>query len=472
VKGLASFVVALAFACGSVHADVPAPVRAALSQAHVPLDAVAIRVERVEGGRATVSHRDQVPMSPASVLKLVTSYAALDLLGPAYTFKTDVLVRGKLSAGVLEGDLVLRGGGDPKLTYERLWQLVQNLRARGIREIGGDVILDRSFFAPAPFDPAGFDQDPRRAYNVGADALLVNFGSVQFHFLPDGDAVRVVAEPDLPNIEIQSSIATTPEPCRSWRRELTPEVTAHGLIATVVFTGRMPAACGEKTWPLTVLEGARFTESMFRWLWSSIGGVLRGTVREGTAPADARLFLRQESETLAELVHAMNKFSNNVMARHLFLALSARDGHAGELAASDRIAREWLAARGIDARGAVLDNGSGLSREARLTAAQLAALLRSAWASPLMPEIVSSLPIYGVDGTLKERRDRGALGAAHLKGGTLNGVQSMAGYVDDTAGRRWIVVMMVNHPRAGDAQPALDALVAWVREPGRPRDSR
>ena len=468
----AAAVLALSLACTGALANLPAPVRAALARAHVPEDAVAAIVAPAAGGRARIAHREREPMSPASVLKLVTTYAALDVLGPAYTFKTDVLVTGTLAAGTLQGDLVLRGGGDPKLTYERVWQLVQRIRARGIREIQGDVILDRGFFAQRPFDPGAFDRDPHRAYNVGADALLVNFGAVEFHFVPEGRTVRVFAEPDLPNVEIQSSVAATADPCTGWRRDLQQEISSDGMIATVVLRGRYPAACGEKVWSLAVLDNARFTEATFRWLWSAAGGKLSGRVREAATPTDARLFLRQESEPLAVLVRDMNKWSNNVMARHLFLALSAREGMAGDAAASERIAREWMASRGIDPKDVILDNGSGLSREARISAAQLDGVLRSAWASPLMPEFVASMPIYGVDGTFKDRPPGPAVAAAHLKGGTLTGVQCVAGYVDDRAGKRWIVVMMVNHANAGLAQPALDALVDWVRGPDPVRGSR
>jgi D-alanyl-D-alanine carboxypeptidase/D-alanyl-D-alanine-endopeptidase (penicillin-binding protein 4) len=467
------FCLALAFAIAATPAaaEVPGPVRTALAKAGIPLASVGLVVERVDGGRALFAHRETAPMSPASVMKLVTSYAALDLLGPAYTFKTDVLITGSLAGGVLQGDLVLRGGGDPKLTYERLWQLLERLHARGVREVRGDVILDRGFFAPAPFDPGRFDNDPRRAYNTGPDALLVNFGAIDFHFIPEGSTVRVVAEPDMPNVEIQSAIAATGEPCSGWRRELKQEVLSDGLIATVSFTGRYPSACGEKSWPLAVMDGTRFTESAFRWLWSATGGVLRGKVREGPTPTDARLVLRNESEPLAALVRDMNKFSNNVMARHLFLALSASGGAGGEAAASARIVEEWLVTHSLDARALVMDNGSGLSREARATPAFLAALLRSAWSSALMPELVSSLPVYGVDGTLKERH-AAAVGVAHLKGGTLNGVQCVAGYVLDRAGQRWVVVMMVNHANAGAAQPAIDALVGWIHAQDRKGGSR
>lgn len=448
-------------------AQVPAPVRAALARAAVPQSAVAIVVQPADGARPTLAHNAEVAMNPASVMKIVTAYAALDLLGPSFTFKTDVLVAGELAGGILAGDVVLRGGGDPKLTYERLWQVAHQLRARGVREIRGDVIVDRGYFALPPHDPARFDNDPRRAYNVGADALLVNFQAVDFRFVPEATGLRITAEPDLPNLQVLSRVSLTNEPCASWRRNLKHEVEARGLIATVVFSGSMPAACGERSWPLSVLDGPAFTESTLRWVWSEAGGVLRGKVRAGATPLDARLFYRHESEPLANLVRDMNKFSNNVMARHLFLALSAERGAPGDAEASARIVREWLRGRGLAAPDLVLENGSGLSRGERASAGTLAAILRDAWLSALMPEMVASFPIYGVDGTLRTRRGVGAVGEAHLKGGTLADVQALAGYVVDRQGRRWITVMIVNHAHAGAAQPALDALVEWVHAQGR-----
>jgi serine-type D-Ala-D-Ala carboxypeptidase/endopeptidase (penicillin-binding protein 4) len=186
-------------------------------------------------------------------------------------------------------------------------------------------------------------------------------------------------------------------------------------------------------------------------------------VRAGTVPADAALLYRHESEPLSNLVRETNKFSNNVMARQIYLTLSAeRNSGPGEAKASERIVREWLRSRSIDAPDLSIENGSGLSRTDRTTAATIAQLLKAAWSSPVMPEIMSSLPLYAVDGTLKTRRAAGAGGQAHLKGGTLTGVQSVAGYVLDAKGRRWIAVMIVNHANANSAQAALDALVEWV----------
>jgi D-alanyl-D-alanine carboxypeptidase/D-alanyl-D-alanine-endopeptidase (penicillin-binding protein 4) len=460
----------LVLPCVCAARELPRTVLDALAAAHVPPDAVGAVVEAAAGGAPLVAQRDSVPMNPASVMKLVTSYAALDLLGPAFTFRTDVLVSGELDNGVLDGDLVLRGGGDPELTYERLWQVAHQLRARGLREIRGDVIVDRRYFAPASYDTAAFDSEPRRAYNVPPDALLVNFGAIDFTFLPSEGAVRVVGEPDLPNVEITSRIHPVPGPCGAWRRGLKYEVVQNGLIGTVAFSGTYPAECGEKSWPLAIFDGARMRESMWRWVWSEAGGRFTGKVRDAATPPGARLFYRRESGPLADLLRDMNKFSNNVMARHIFLAFSAEHtGGAGTTAASAAIVREWLAAKGIPAAGLALENGSGLSRDERASADTLAALLRSAWASGAMPELAASLPIFAVDGTFGTRPADAAAGRAHVKGGTLTGVQSMAGYAVDRAGRWWIVVMMVNHPNANGAQPALDALLEWVSSQGAPR---
>jgi len=462
---IAAVLLALGFSAAAAAAapSLPRPVADALKRAAVPLDAVSAIVEPVEGGRPLVALNAEAPMNPASVMKLVTSFAALDLLGPAFRFHTDVLLAGPLDDGILKGDLVIRGGGDPQLTYERLWQLAHALRSRGLREIRGDVVIDRGYFAPAPFDPGRFDNEPRRGYNVGADAFLVNFDAVQFAFTPGADGVRVSAEPDLPNVEVASRVHAAPGPCGWWRKDITYDVQPNGLLALVSFAGSMPVECGEKRLSLAVLEPAAYTEAVLRWVWSEAGGTLRGKVLAGTAPTDARPFYSAASEPLAVLVRDMNKYSNNVMARQIFLALSSeRLGTPGTEAASGKLVRDWLASRHIDATGLAIENGAGLSRDDRISAASLAALLRAAWASPVMPELASSLPVFAVDGTLKLRPATGAAGRAHLKGGTLNGVQSAAGYVLDAKGRRWIVVMMVNHPNGNAAQPAIDALVEWT----------
>ena len=459
---LVSLLVAWLAVATSALGSLPQPVRDALARHGVPESAVAAVVEPVTGGKRVVDHRASEPMNPASVTKLVTTYAGLELLGPAFTFDTDFLTTGTLADGVLTGNLHIRGGGDPKLTDERFWKIAHRLRARGLREIRGDVIVDRSRFAPAHHDPAQFDGQGRRAYNVGADALLLNFKTVAFRFAPDGNGVRVTAEPDFPTIEIASRLKPAPGACDSWRNGLQYRITENGLLATAEFTGTYPTECGEKVFPLSVFSQDAYAETMFRWVWNTTGGRFVGQVRAGPTPADATLLLRHESEPLSLVIRDINKFSNNVMARQVFLTLSAeRNAGPGDAKASERIVRDWMAAKGIDTTGVVLDNGSGLSRSERLTAGAVTALLRASWSSAVMPELTASLSLMAVDGTFR-RRNAAAAGSAHLKGGTLTGVQAVAGIVRDNKGNRWAVAMMINHEKANLAQPALDALVDWV----------
>lgn len=440
----------------------PREIARAFTERGVPMPGVAIVVQEAGALKPLFTHQPDVAMSPGSVMKLVTTFAALEVLGRDHRWRTDAYLDGTLADGTLDGNLVLVGGGDPKITLEQWDAFVASLRDAGLAEITGDLVLDRSLFGLPPHDPGAFDGEPLLPYNVGPDALLVNFKAVDFRFVPAGTGVRVLGEPDFPNVEIASRVKAVAGPCNNWRRGLQYEVEENGLLATVVFSGTYPAECGEKTWPLSVFDADRYTESAFRWLWSEAGGRFLGKVRAGAAPAGAALFLRFESEPLGALVRDMNKFSNNVMARQLFLALSAeKGGGPGEYAASARLVRDWLAARRIDAPGLSIENGSGLSRTDRIAPATLGAILRAAWASPVMPELVASLSLFAVDGTFKLRNGASA-GSAHLKGGTLTGVQAVAGFVLAENGERRVVVMIANHDNANRAQPAMDALVDWV----------
>jgi D-alanyl-D-alanine carboxypeptidase/D-alanyl-D-alanine-endopeptidase (penicillin-binding protein 4) len=366
---------------------------------------------------------------------------------------------------VLDGNLVLRGYGDPKLTYESFWLLLRGLRGRGLREIRGDILLDRSYFGPV--GEARIDDETFRPYNVAPDPLLVNFKSLRFVFLPEGErgAVRVFAEPALPGLEIVNTLRLVEGGCpegRAFRDLIRAEFQPRPPRAS--FTGSYPAACGEKDLNAALYFPEDYVEAMIRHLWSEMGGVWRGKVREGAVPPNATLLYTHESEPLGEIVRDINKFSNNVMARQLYLTLAAELG--GTPARPENAAtavRQWLTKKRIAAPELAIENGSGLSRLERMSAASLAALLQSAWASPVMPEFVASLPVAAADGTMKKRlRGEAIAGRAHIKTGLLNDARSIAGYVLDRNGRRHVVVMILNHPRAPDAPEALDALLAWV----------
>jgi serine-type D-Ala-D-Ala carboxypeptidase/endopeptidase (penicillin-binding protein 4) len=434
----------------------PAGVQQALARSEIPAAAVAVVARPLDGGKLTLRHRGEAALNPASLMKLVTTTAALELLGPAYTWRTEAL-SGTLpdGNGVLAGDLTLRGSGDPKLTYDRLWLLLRELRARGVREIRGDLVIDRSAFVPTDHDPAAFDGKLLRPYNVGPDALLFNFATLHLTLVPETSAVRVLADPLPAGFEVVSRLQVNDKAgCGDWRERLDAKLTTTQL----TLSGSYPRSCGEKRWHLAGLPNAVLLHGVFTRLWRELGGEFSGQWKERATPPSAVVLATSESPALGELVRDINKYSNNVMARQLFLRLGD-----GDTARADRVVRDWLAQKKLDFPELVLDNGSGLSRKERISADHLAQLLAVTWASPIMPELMASLPIVAVDGTTKKRYNgvRYA-GQAHLKTGSLEGVRGIAGYLLDKTGRRHIVVFIVNHPNAAQAQPAFDALLEWL----------
>ena len=448
----------------------PAEVRAALKAAGVPPEALAVAVHDAGTGKRLLSWNDSRPVNPASLMKLLTTQAALERLGPAWTWSTPVAWAGPLSsAGVLDGSVYIKGSGDPKLVVERVWLLLRRIQQLGVREIRGDIVLDNSAFAVPDSHAGDFDGEVLRPYNVRPAALLFNQRTVIYSFHPDPAAgvARVVAEPALHGTQVDRSVPLTGGPCNDWRAALKATFEA----ARTRFSGGFAAACGELAWPVADPQPASYEMRLIETLWREMGGVLRGSVREGLAPSDLKPAFEQRSPALAEVVRDINKFSNNLMAQQLFLTLALHDNPqrpATPEAARETLAR-WLAERSGPWSGdeVVIDNGSGLSRQSRISAERLARLLLLAHDGPVMSELMSSLPVAGVDGTLRRAPRAGAAqGRAHLKTGSLRDVLGLAGYVLSSSGRRYVLVAIVNHPLAQQARPALDSLLLWtLRDP-------
>ncbi len=448
-------------------ARLPASVSQALAQAGIAEAAVGIHVQEIGAEQPVLALGEARVLNPASTIKLVTTYAALDQLGPAFQWVTEAYAGAPLQADVLPGDLILRGTGDPRLTLENFWLLLRNLRARGLREIRGDLVLDRSYFAGVDgADPGSFDNEPTRPYNTQPDALLVNFKSVRLTFVPDAErrSVKILAEPALPQLQIANNLVLDGESCGDWVARLKISATGDAGSARLGFAGSYALACGEKDRHFSLLGPMQYVHAVFTLLWRELGGVFAGGVRDGAAPSGAKPLLSAASQPLTDIVRDVNKFSNNVMARQLFLATGAQ--LLGAPATADkslRATRQWLDGRRLPMPELVLENGSGLSRSERISARSLAQLLMHAGRSAVAPEFIGSLPLVAVDGTMR-RRLAGAdvAGQAHIKTGSLAGVRSLAGYVLDARGRLMVVVFLVNHARAAEALGAQDALLKWV----------
>ncbi len=459
----------LAVFAGSAHAELPPPVQQALQAAQIPVSHVAVVVQPVDGRAPLLSHNARAAMNPASVMKLLTTYAALELLGPAHSWKTGAWSEAATVDGVLNGNLTLKGGGDPRFAIEHLWSLLRQLRVRGIRHIAGDIVLDRSAFAISEIDPGAFDDKPMRPYNVGPDALLLNFRALRFSFIADGgQQPRVLQETPSEGLRLDNQLRYGDGPCpRQWPDQIQSKLQAEpgGNGWRLVFTGSYSRQCGEKSLNLAPLAADAQADGLLRALWSELGGSLGGRVRSGTLPPGARLLSEHESPPLADAVRDINKFSNNVMARHLYLALGNGNGEVATTERARQRLDDWLRQQRLDFPELVVDNGSGLSRQERISADSLNRLLQAAWNSPTMPEFIASLPIVGIDGTMKRRlKDSAATGRAHIKTGTLDGVKTAAGYALDAQGRRYSVSFLINHPKAQAGSAAIDALLLWLAQ--------
>ncbi len=445
----------------------PAQVGQALARAGIGLDAVGIHVQQVDSDKVLVSANPDLPLNPASTMKLVTTNAALDLLGPAFTWQTQAYASGVQSGDILHGDLIIKGGGDPKLVLENFWLFLRQIRARGIREIRGNLVLDRSLFPETDHDPSKFDGDPTRPYNAGPDALLVNYRTFNFRFMPNPalGLVSVTVDPPVTGYPVIAPKLGSGE-CGDWRPKLLMTQDA----TTVDFAGAYPAACEEKIWQVHAwkMTSARYVEIMFRRLWTDLGGSLAGQVRDGITPADARLVAQWDSVSLGEVVRDINKFSNNVMARQLLLTLAAKfSGQPATTEAGGQVIKTWLMSRQRAIPELVIENGAGLSRDERISAAGMSRLLAAAYRSPVMSEFMSSLPVAGRDGTMRSRLNGLAVaGNAHIKTGFLTEVRAIAGYVLAASGKRYTVVCIINHANAVSGRDAQDMLLQWIYENG------
>jgi serine-type D-Ala-D-Ala carboxypeptidase/endopeptidase (penicillin-binding protein 4) len=443
--------------------ELPPPVAEVMKQQRLSTVGMSVYAHVLGDPSPFLSVAADEPRNPASVLKLVTTLAALEELGPAYQWKTEVYGASPPQEGRLDGDLYLKGYGDPYLVIEQFWRLVRGLRLSGLEQITGDLVLDQSYLADEPGDPAEFDGQPLRAYNVLPRALLVNFQAVQIRVTPQTSRVRVIVDPP---VATDNHLRLVAGPCHAGKHRWSMSVR-NGKQTRLVFNGAYAADCGETELYRVLSETGPYIHGIFQALWQEQGGRFNGSWREGTTPETATLLYTFRSPPLSDVVRLINKFSNNVMTRQLLMSLGAeRFGAPGTSESGARVVREWLHRRGLDFPELVLDNGAGLSRTARISARSLGRLLVAAYQGPYMPEFVSALPVSGQDGTLVHRFGGELAGRLHLKTGSLNGVRSLAGYVLDSAGRWVVVVCLYNDPRANStaAELAQQALIEWIHD--------
>lgn len=449
----------------------PARLQSAFDYADIPLSSVSLIVQPLGGGGPLLNVNPDTARNPASAIKLVTSYAALEILGPGYRWPTEFYLRGKLANGVLKGDLGVKGYGDPYLVIEDFWKLLRALRREGIEHIEGDLILDATHFADIDEDMGAFDRQPARTYNLTPNALMVNFQTVRFRFNPGSQAdqkVRVDVDPDLPSLKIENRLKTQKGSCRGYNAGIAIKVSNLPARDRIQLDGKHPSGCSNYRLSRTVLQADSYFFDLFKVLWEQLGGSIQGSYRSQALSIgeDEEPFMIWRSQPFREILTSTNKYSNNTMTRHLLLTLAAEEaGVPAKTEEGIQVIKTFLESRGMDTSNLDIQNGSGLSRDVRIDAQLMMDVLLDAYKSPNAAEFIASLPINGIDGTMRSRlKGKASEGMAHIKTGRLDHVVALAGIVQARDGKRYALVFMVNHQDAhrGVGNDIGDLLIDWL----------
>jgi len=424
-------------------------------------------------------HRADEAMNPASTMKLLTSFAALQLLGPDFRWKTAWRATARPIAGVLHGDLVLRGGGDPKILIEDLRQILAALKAGGLQEIHGDLLLDAALYAGEVSQVVPIDGEWQQPYNVAPIATDLNFRSVKLAW---GGGQKPSLDPPLHDLELIDHLRKPQIACKDATLSFHFEPEHASSARKLVLEGNWPTACGRGERYIAYPDPIEFAERLFRAAWLEQGGKWHGHARRAdgaAALAPHELLLWTSSNSLLDVVMDVNKLSNNLLSRHLWLQLSAQASVPATVQASvpatvqasvpatvqaswDRL-RAWLQGQRVDLPSLVIENGSGLSRHERLSPRDLTKILQLAQRLPMASMFRDSLPVAGIDGTMKRRlTEPGFRGQLWLKTGTLNQVRALAGYIESRSGQRYSFSIMINHPKASSARQAVDNLLRVI----------
>lgn len=490
----------------AAQSSIPNGVEQAIKRSGIPKESISIAVTEIPSAvnpkpqtRSILSWRDEVAMNPASTIKLLTTLVALDILGPKYRWKTELFTDGAIKNGTLKGNIYFVGHGDPKWIPEELESLTKQLRALGIQRIDGNLIFDRSAYAKQVMEEVTIDGETLRAYNVPPDPLLYAFRtlSVQINPNKNGDGFQISYTPKLARFTIQNEIAVSQAPCDGIKRSIQLEIVPNPsdlsgsqsknksvLQWQAIVSGELPLNCRGITLNVVKFDPDTFLTLGFTAAWESSGGLWARPPRgqAGSVAIYARPLLSYEGLSLLDAAKDINKFSNNVMARQVFLTLALEKmGKPADIASAESVVQAWLNQRGLDFPELIIENGSGLSRNEAISARNLNALLVSAQNLPIAETFTNTLPVAGSEGTMRNRLINQLRKFLHLKKkpeariktGSLNNVRTISGYVFSKSGRIYAVTSFINDPKANQGQEVHDQLLSWLLEDGpEPKEAR
>lgn len=472
----------------TVAQSLPASIRQKIQEVNLSENEVSILVKPLDGRAPTISHQADALRTPASTQKLVTTLIALDSLGQDYHWYTYVYQKGVVVGGVLYGDIIIKGFGDPSLTYERLKALFEQLSAKGIKHIQGDILVDNQAFFGVNFDVNAFDGHGLRAYNAAPNALLINFGTLQVDIIPSGTyhatnqtdkagqpvnvfvpnnsrlaLLKVV--PSLADFDTPNTIATADGGCQS-----EPQFGLSSKALTIFGTAK--PACGHSTRWLTFANGDEFVLKSIKGTWQQLDPKFTGQVRLTTTKQTSLglPIISYPSRILAKQIYDINQYSNNVMTEQVALSLPLSVGESvSSYPKTFAFIHHWWKSH-LKSTPPMMSRASGLCRDCKISPNAMGELLEYAYRQPYFAVFKESLPIAGRTGTMAKLAYRNAhhpaIGRAFIKTGTLDEVVSMAGYVVDSQGCWYAVIGMINSPNASGrgAVSVLDEMLAVVAQ--------
>jgi len=389
---------------------------------------------------------------PASVNKIFTAYAALKRLKPNFTFKTWVYTKGSVQNETLAGDLYLKGGGDPSLVSERMWMLVNELMRSGIKRVMGNIIVDSSFFDSIRTPEARPKYLKDQAYNAPIGGLSFNFNTCTVYVKP-GDKVgsppQVYTDPENTYIDVVNQATTTKPGSTNTLVVNRTEYVKGDLGDTVLLRGGISTDSNEVRFYRNIVNPALYAGHMLKTFMTQRGFKIAGHVVEGTVPEGAKQVLEFESQPLWQIVWGMNKFSNNFVADQIMKRMGAEVwGLPGTMEKGIAAVENVLEDIGIPKGRYKIVDGSGLTRETRVTARQVARILQMGHSDfSASPEFIASLGIAGEDGTMKRRALAINESTIRAKTGSLDGVSSLAGYVTSADNELMVFVILLNDPK-------------------------
>lgn len=441
----------------------PSAVAEMVRRSPIPENEISLWVAPVDGGNPIVDLNSRLARSPASSIKVITTGVGLLLLGENFRWRVDFFTNGELKNGVLNGDLFIKGYGNPYLVQEKLMDMVIELRERGIDHIAGKVVLDNSYFINRHENPDAFDGAGLEPYNALPNALTINFRTVELLLKPSGNRIEISTEPKLSYLKLENQM-TLNRHKRCHGKGFAPKMSVNRETNTVLVSGSMSRRCGEQRLVRVLGDAGDAFFGYFQRAWQLAGGSMGNAWVYGQVPETATLLYEGYSRPLSEQIAAMNKLSNNVMTRQLFLTIGAElTRPPATLSKARAVVLHRLQQMGIDPHRLYIDNGSGLSRTTRISAEQMGQFLLAMQDPRVRFHFEQSLSVVGVDGTLRHRLKNTPLaGNAIGKSGTLKHVKSLVGYVTAASGRKYAYVMLFSGKKSKAGRPLMDELLKWI----------